>query len=193
MRKLSPAVALLGTLILVALVGLSAADEDATCKDTAGEVAAAKDDTTADDSSETEASETDSSETEASGADLDENNPIWANAACYVCHISFVKEELGKVHLKAKVTCMKCHGLSAPHANDEHIGATRPDVTFNRKQIDPMCEACHKAHDVPARDIVALVFQRSLSPKSPIVCTDCHGTHKIERSKEDELDEHASQ
>ena len=173
MRKRLPTVAFFGALVLVALGGWIAA-----CEGTAGEEAAAKEETTTDDSS---------------GADLDENNPIWANAACYVCHISFVKEELGEVHLKAKVTCVKCHGLSAPHANDEHIGATRPDATFDRKQIDPMCKACHETHDVPARDIMAMVFERSLSLKSPVVCTDCHGTHKIERAKEGELDECESQ
>ncbi|HYW81578.1 MAG TPA: cytochrome c3 family protein [Thermoguttaceae bacterium] len=125
--------------------------------------------------------------------ELNELSPIWANAACYVCHVSFVKEELGKVHLEAQVACIKCHGLSAPHANDEHIGATPPDVMFGRGQIDRMCVKCHETHDAPAREVVARFVGRSLSPKNPTVCTDCHGTHKIERSKEGQFDEPSPQ
>lgn len=115
----------------------------------------------------------------------EETNPLGANAACYVCHIPFVKEELSRVHLKAKVPCIECHGLSAGHANDEDIGATKPDALFQRKQVDPMCRECHETHDVPARKVVARFLQRRLSPKSPAVCTDCHGGHKIERPAEE--------
>ncbi|MEE8450302.1 MAG: cytochrome c3 family protein [Thermoguttaceae bacterium] len=139
-----------------------------------GTCAAAEDDAAADDTTIDE---------------LNELSPIWANAACYVCHISFVKEELGKVHLEARVACIKCHGLSAPHANDEHIGATLPDATFRRDRIDRMCVNCHETHDVAPRAVVARFVGRSLSTKTPTVCTDCHGTHKIERSKEGEPDE----
>lgn len=110
----------------------------------------------------------------------DETNPLGANAACYVCHIPFVKEELATVHLKAKVTCIKCHGLSAAHANDEDIGATLPDVVFRRDQIDALCGECHQGHDVPAREVTARYVQRHLPAKPAPVCTDCHGKHKIE-------------
>lgn len=116
----------------------------------------------------------------------DETNPLGVNAACYVCHIPFVKEELSKVHLKAKVTCIKCHGLSAGHANDEDVGATKPDVVFKRRQVDAMCGECHQEHDVPARQIVARFIQRRLSPESAAVCTDCHNTHKIQQSADAE-------
>ena len=115
---------------------------------------------------------------------LDETDPIWANAACYVCHTLFVKEEVSKVHLEGKVTCITCHGLSAAHANDEDVGATPPDVAFERDQIEPLCRRCHTTHDAPARDVVARFMQRRLSPKSAPLCTDCHGTHKIEEAAE---------
>jgi len=114
----------------------------------------------------------------------DLTNPLGANAACYVCHMTFVREELSKVHLAAKVGCIKCHGLSAGHANDEDIGATKPDVTFQHDQVDKMCGECHDEHDVSARKVVARFLQRKLAPKTT-ACTDCHGTHKIERSAED--------
>ena len=115
----------------------------------------------------------------------DQPEGIWANAACYVCHMSFVKEELSKVHLEAKVTCIKCHGLSAAHANDEDIGATPPDVVFKRCRVDAMCLECHKTHDVPARKVLARFLQRRLKPKPSPTCTDCHGTHKIEQPAND--------
>jgi len=43
---------------------------------------------------------------------------------------------LSQTHLRANVTCINCHGLSAGHANDEKIGATPPDVSFTRDQVD---------------------------------------------------------
>jgi len=107
-------------------------------------------------------------------------NPLGANAACYVCHIPFVREELSRVHLEAKVSCVKCHGLSAPHANDEDVGATPPDVVFRRGGVDAMCRECHEEHDVPADQVVARFLKRRLPRRRPAICTDCHGTHKIE-------------
>ncbi len=109
-----------------------------------------------------------------------ETAPIWANAACYVCHTTFVKEPLSKVHVEAQVPCIKCHGLSAAHANDEHVGATKPDVIFRRQQIDALCRECHPTHDAPIRRVVARFLQQRLWRKSAAVCTDCHGAHKIE-------------
>jgi hypothetical protein len=112
---------------------------------------------------------------------VEQPDPIWANAACYVCHTLFVQEELSKVHVQEKVPCIECHGLSAAHANDENVGATPPDVVFRRAEIDPMCLKCHETHDAPAREVVARFLQRRLSPKSTPACTDCHGRHKIEQ------------
>jgi len=119
----------------------------------------------------------------------EETNPLGANAACYVCHIPFVKEELSKVHLKAKVTCIKCHGLSAGHANDEDVGATKPDISYTRQQVDRMCRECHETHDAPATAVIACWLRRGLSLQRPAVCTDCHGTHKIEEPAEDEQEQ----
>jgi len=110
-------------------------------------------------------------------------DPLGPNGACYVCHTTFVKEELAKTHLAHKIACVKCHGLSAKHANDEDIGATKPDITYRRADVDASCQKCHETHDVPARRVVARLLERNLSPRAAIVCTDCHGTHKIERSK----------
>ncbi|MCK4292110.1 MAG: cytochrome c3 family protein [Planctomycetes bacterium] len=108
-------------------------------------------------------------------AQFDETNPLGANAACYVCHITFVKEELSKAHLKARITCVGCHGVSAGHANDEDIGATPPDVTFERGRVDAMCLKCHKRHDISGL--------KAAAAKPPPVCTDCHDTHRIKKAE----------
>ena len=119
----------------------------------------------------------------AEAKEAEETDPLGANAACYVCHMSFVKEELAKVHLAAKVACVKCHGLSAKHANDENIGATKPDITYKREQIDASCIKCHETHNVPAHKVVARFEERRLPSKGLPVCTDCHGMHRIEKEK----------
>lgn len=111
-----------------------------------------------------------------------ELNPLGLNGACYVCHIPFVKEELAKTHLAQGISCAKCHGLSDKHANDEDIGATKPDITFRREQVDASCGKCHTTHDAPATEVVARFHERKLKPKIVPVCTDCHGHHRIDRS-----------
>jgi len=98
-------------------------------------------------------------------------NPLSVNAACYVCHIDFVKEQISKAHLSKNITCIACHGLSAGHANDENVGATPPDIIFGRDQVDTMCAKCHKRHKISAQDLAKY--------ESRPVCTDCHGSHRI--------------
>jgi hypothetical protein len=113
---------------------------------------------------------------ESSGETMD---PLSVNANCCLCHIPFVREEISRVHFDEKITCIECHGLSAAHANDENVGATKPDVTYERDQVDKMCRECHETHDVPARDVLVRFSQRKLT-QTAAVCTDCHGHHRIE-------------
>ncbi|MBL7223474.1 MAG: hypothetical protein ISS72_06465 [Candidatus Brocadiae bacterium] len=122
------------------------------------------------------------------GPEPADENPMGPNAACYVCHMTFVRESLSRDHLAAKVYCINCHGLSAPHANDEDVGATKPDVTFTRTQVNPSCRACHASHDA-APEKVLLRWQQVVKakfagqpPASP-ACTDCHGYHKVAKAR----------
>ena len=110
-------------------------------------------------------------------------DPMSVNATCYVCHMTFVYEKISSTHFEAKVTCIECHGTSAKHANDENIGATKPDVVYARKDVDKMCGKCHEDHDVAPRKVVARFLQRKLPANREPVCTDCHGTHRIEREE----------
>ena len=119
---------------------------------------------------------------EKASAEPEEPDPLDSNMACYVCHTTFVKEDLAKTHLAKKVGCVKCHGLSDKHANDENIGATKPDITFKRSEIDKNCAKCHEDHDVSARRVVARFLERHLNSAAAPVCTDCHGHHKIEHA-----------
>ena len=142
---------------------------------------------------EADAASKDKSDTPAAQADDDADDeamidPLGPNSACYVCHTTFVWEELASVHLPEKVTCIKCHGLSAAHANDEDIGATLPDVVFKRCKIDASCKECHEEHDVSARDVITRWIERKHPGFSP-VCTDCHGMHKIETPEESDSDD----
>lgn len=105
-------------------------------------------------------------------------DPLGPNAACYVCHMTFVTEEISSQHKAQDVGCIKCHGLSAAHANDEDIGATPPDITYERDKVDAACTACHETHDAAASKVVARFVERKLTGASP-VCTDCHGHHRI--------------
>lgn len=118
-------------------------------------------------------------------ADGQEHNPHGANAGCYVCHMTFVKEPLTVTHLERRVTCTDCHGPSVAHANDEDVGATLPDRIIKRDQVNVYCRTCHKKHDVVPEELIARWMERTKSksvsrPARPAaVCTDCHGKHRI--------------
>ena len=115
---------------------------------------------------------------------VSKNNPMGPNAGCYVCHMTYVKEPMSRLHLKHKVFCIDCHGVSAPHANDEDIGATKPDIYFKRHQVNASCRKCHEEHDAAPEKVIERYIERKLTTKSP-VCTDCHGSHRIKRPKDD--------
>jgi hypothetical protein len=112
----------------------------------------------------------------------DATDVLGANAACLVCHQTFVKEDIARTHQKEDISCIKCHGASVAHANDEHVGATKPDITYPRAKVDASCAKCHEDHDVAPRKVIARFLERKLPRKPAPVCTDCHGTHRIERT-----------
>ncbi len=114
--------------------------------------------------------------------DQDASDVLGGNAACLVCHLTFVKEPLARSHQLKGVSCTKCHGASVAHANDEHIGATRPDITYPRAKVDGACAVCHEEHDVPATKVIARFLERKLPAQPVTICTDCHGSHRIARA-----------
>ncbi len=101
------------------------------------------------------------------------------NNACYVCHANYEDEELVHQHAIANVGCVKCHGESIAHRNDEN-NITPPDVMYPADAIDTACVKCHETHDAPARKVLARFAQRCPAKKrsDQIICTDCHGDHR---------------
>ena len=115
---------------------------------------------------------------------VDKNNPPGPNAACYVCHMTYVKEPMSRLHLKHKVYCIDCHGPSSAHAHakDKDIGETKPDICINRNQVNGSCRKCHSRHTAATEKVVKRRIEKKLTV-TPEVCTDCHGSHKIKRAK----------
>lgn len=117
------------------------------------------------------------------------------NTACYVCHPGLKQELITTTHLAKGYGCVKCHGASTEHLQDE-MQMTTPDVLYGRRQVDAMCTECHQFphEDVEqeVKDFLAEWRGRSRPNGRTIyensICTDCHGTHNIdtERDKADE-------
>jgi len=108
------------------------------------------------------------------------SRPAADNTACYVCHTNYDEETFAVVHAKANIGCVKCHGASYPHRNDED-NITPPDVMFPPGKIESNCRECHRKHNVPPREVVLRWRQRCPEKTKPeeILCTDCHGNHRL--------------
>ncbi len=102
------------------------------------------------------------------------------NTACLVCHGNYQDEPLAQWHAAANIGCVKCHGVSTAHRNDEDH-RTPPDIMYATEDIDRACEKCHATHDAPARKVLARWQEKCPAKTHPrdIVCTDCHGEHRL--------------
>lgn len=100
------------------------------------------------------------------------------NESCFVCHGDFRDEPLAKSHSQVNVGCIKCHGASSAHRDDED-NITPPDIMFAKEQIDKACKECHDDHDVSPRKVIARWQERCPQKTNPadILCVDCHGAH----------------
>jgi len=102
------------------------------------------------------------------------------NHACHVCHTNYQEEWLAVTHAENDVGCVKCHGESIAHRNDEN-NITPPDTMYPADAIAKRCAQCHETHDVPAQKVLARFAERCPNKKcgDPVVCTDCHGDHRL--------------
>lgn len=119
---------------------------------------------------------------EAKPTEKPQGKPKADNFACYVCHGNYEGEELVELHAKEGYGCVKCHGESLAHRDDEdHL--TPPDVMFSAEKIDSGCGDCHDTHDAPAKKVIDRWQQRCPQKTKPeqLVCTDCHGKHRLEK------------
>ncbi len=112
-----------------------------------------------------------------------------ANDPCYMCHIPFTDEEIAVAHLTAGIPCSRCHGKSLAHMGDETF-STPPDTVYSRDQVNPFCRTCHATHpNIPPERLVEVWLERnpgfveSGAVKQGVVCTDCHGSHRLARAR----------
>lgn len=106
--------------------------------------------------------------------------PVADNVACYCCHANYQEDEFVVYHAKANVGCVKCHGPSHAHRDDED-NVTPPEVMFPPEKIASNCRECHGTHDAPARKVIAVWQERCPKKTKPeeVLCTDCHGRHRL--------------
>ena len=115
------------------------------------------------------------------------------NMACFVCHANYRGELLAESHAKVNVGCINCHGDSFAHRNDED-NTTPPETMYSVEKIDPFCQACHDAHDIPAKKIIARWIKQK-EKKPDATCEGCHEDDDVPpekvvaRWKERNLDE----
>jgi hypothetical protein len=102
------------------------------------------------------------------------------NQACFVCHNNYQEEELASVHADNNVGCIKCHGESLEHRNDEN-NVTPPQRMYPSARIDSACKECHSEHNAAATKVLEKWMARCPHKKEPaaILCTDCHGEHRL--------------
>jgi hypothetical protein len=94
------------------------------------------------------------------------------NTACFVCHANYMTEFLANRHAKADIGCVKCHGESSAHRNDEN-NITPPEIMYSAEKIDPFCQDCHETHDIPPKKIIAF-WAKQIRDKADSSCRGCH-------------------
>jgi hypothetical protein len=106
--------------------------------------------------------------------------PVADNSACLCCHTNYETEPMAVSHALENVGCVKCHGQSYAHRDDED-NVTPPDVMYPADKIDKSCDECHDEHDAPAKEVIARWQERCPKKTDPktLVCTDCHGQHRL--------------
>jgi hypothetical protein len=111
---------------------------------------------------------------------VDPDKPRADNNSCFVCHGNFQDELMVTAHAKENIGCVKCHGSSFAHRNDED-NITPPDKMFTSERINKACSECHEDHTAPVHKVITMFqarFPQDADPKK-VVCTDCHGEHRL--------------
>jgi hypothetical protein len=107
------------------------------------------------------------------------------NSRCHVCHLNFAMEEIAVRHAEEDIGCDECHGDCDAHIDDESWASggpgTAPEIMYAPERIDSACGQCHDTHDVSAREVLERWQKRcrQIEEPSKIVCTDCHGHHRV--------------
>ena len=110
------------------------------------------------------------------------DGPLDDNSRCFVCHINYMQEDIAVIHTRANIGCAGCHGESDEHIADESWASggngTAPDIMYPPAKINPFCMGCHN------KDKIDTEQQKPLFANfEKMVCTDCHGSHRLEVRK----------
>jgi hypothetical protein len=98
-----------------------------------------------------------------------------AVTSCYECHIDFKDEELSAEHAAHGVTCVRCHGPSQAHMEDE-VRKTPADATFRGKSQEVFCLTCHRR----SKHVRIAAHKREAAKgEKRRTCTQCHGEHEL--------------
>jgi hypothetical protein len=110
------------------------------------------------------------------------DGPQADNSRCFVCHINYMQEDIAVIHARANIGCANCHGQSDDHIADESWASggngTAPDIMYLPTKINPFCMDCHTKDKIDTDEHKPLFanFEKT-------VCTDCHGSHRLEVRK----------
>lgn len=115
--------------------------------------------------------------------DADQSDgPEADNSRCFVCHINYMQEDIAVIHARANIGCAGCHGESDEHIADESWASggngTAPEVMFPKPRINPFCMGCHTKDKIDTEQHKPL-----FANVEKMVCTDCHGNHRLEIRK----------
>jgi len=105
------------------------------------------------------------------------------NSRCFVCHISYMQEDITVIHARANIGCAKCHGDCDAHIADESWAwgenGTAPDIMYPRPKINPFCMGCHPKDEIGTEQHKPLLANTGEKK----YCTDCHGNHRLAKRK----------
>jgi hypothetical protein len=110
------------------------------------------------------------------------DEPIADNSRCFVCHVNYMQEDIAVTHARADMGCVACHGESDEHIADESWASggngTAPNIMYPRPKINPFCMGCHPKDKIDTEQHKPL-----FAADSQMVCTDCHGDHRLTNRK----------
>ena len=118
---------------------------------------------------------------------------------CGVCHGRERVLHRDSIHAEADVGCVACHGGDPAHAEskaDAHAAAAGYRGRVTRRDVPEVCGTCHadvaRMRPFALRTDVLAVYRTSHHGTAVLeqgrldaaVCTDCHGTHDVLRTKD---------
>jgi len=110
------------------------------------------------------------------------DEPEADNSRCFVCHFNYIQEDIAVIHARADIGCAGCHGESDEHIADESPAyggnGTAPEIMYPKPKINPFCMGCHTKDKIDTEQHKPL-----FANLEKMVCTDCHGDHRLEVRK----------